>query len=395
MGTTYVTAASGQRVSEVTVWSHPASRRSTWVMVQVVAGGVRGVGELSDGGPVESLVTAARSVPAAAIGLPVREARTSVRQLIERHRASAEDNHAAFLWSTVLGGYESAFADLAARLDRRPLSAALGLGAAGPVRAYANLNRRFGADGDDTVTSEAVRAVESGYSAVKVAPFSGAHARGLIGAELVRHGLALVARVRAAIPRHTLLMVDCHHLLPVDLVGALARELEPLDVHWVEDLVDVTDPDALRAAAATGLPLAAGEHIWDPSVAAAACSSGALRYWLLDPKHAGGPVGAARIAEAVDGTALTFHNPSGPVGTAHAAHLAGLAGDTTWLEVAWGEEDRIGFLEPAETVSEGSLIPASGPGIGCGPRRSPTDGTPPIHATAADHAADQSTKDPS
>ena len=384
--------ASDQPVSRVTVWSHPASRRSTWVMVQVVADGVRGVGELSDGGPVQPLMAAARSVHGAATGIAVQDAREAVRRLLENRRASADDESGAFLWSTVLGGYESAFADLTARLDRRPLSAALGLGETAPVRAYANLNRRFGADGPEVVTSEAVRAVAHGYRAVKIAPFSGAHALGLVGVEMIRTGVELVSSVRAAIPRDTLLMVDCHHLVPVDLVGVVARELAPLGVHWVEDLVDVTDRDALRVAAATDLPLAAGEHVWDPSVAAAACATGALEYWLLDPKHAGGPVGAARIADAVDGIALTFHNPSGPVGTAHAAHLAGLAGDTTWLELAWGEEDRTSFLDPAETVAKGALMPASGPGIGCSPRNTP-DNVSPGRASGTDLSPGRSAKE--
>jgi galactonate dehydratase len=366
--------ASDQPVGDVTVWSHPASRRSTWVMVQVAAGGVHGVGELSDGGPAASLVAAARSVTGAATGRPVRQAREAVRRLLERRRMSAATNGSAFMWSTVLGGYESAFADLTARLARRPLSVELGLGEAGPVRAYANLNRRFGAEGTETVTAEAVRAAVHGYPAVKIAPFSGAHARGKVGAEMVRDGLDLAATVRAAVPPDTLLMVDCHNLVPRDLVGVVGRELAQLGVHWVEDLVDITDPDALQSAAAANVPLAGGEHVWDPSVAAAACGTGALAYWLLDPKHAGGPVGAARMAEAVDGTRLTFHNPSGPVGTAHAAHLAGLAGDTTWLEIAWGEEDRTSFLDPAETVTAGAFVPTAGPGIGCSPRRLPQDG---------------------
>ncbi len=357
-------------VDGVAVWSHQASRRSTWVMVEVVAGAERGVGELSDGGPVTQLVTAARSVAGLVTGLGVLQARKTVRKHVEQRRDDAV--HDAFLWSTVLGGYESAFADLCARLDGRPLSSSLGLGEPRPVRTYANLNRRFGADGAAVVLAEAAHAADHGFAAVKVAPFTGAYDRGLSGTRLIRDGLEIVAGVRAAIPREVLLMVDCHHLVPADRVHDVARELEPLGVHWVEDLVDVTDRRALESAASTGLSLAAGEHVWDPTVAATACATGALDYWLLDPKHAGGPDGAARIAEAVDGTALTFHNPSGPVGTAHAAHLAALAGESTWLELAWGEDNRTGFLEPAETVVDGTFRPTPGAGIGCHTRHVPS-----------------------
>ncbi|NIK62000.1 enolase C-terminal domain-like protein [Kribbella shirazensis] len=350
-------------VESSVVWSHRASRRSTWVMVEVVADGKRGVGELSDGGPLEVLLEAARSVSSVVVGQPVTRARTELRRRLGELRTG----HDAFLWSTVLGGYEAAFADLLAQVEGRALSTSLGLGAPRPVRLYANLNRTFGGDGPDAVVAEAVRAVAAGFQAVKVAPFLDNRALGLSGARLIETGLSLVGRVRDAVPRDVELMVDCHHLVPAELLPVVVRDLAPLAPYWVEDLARAGDRSALEQAAAGGVALAAGEHIWSPEIAAAACAGGALRYWLVDPKHAGGPAGVAQIAEAVGDTQLTFHNPSGPVGTAHAAHLAGLAGQGTWLEFAWGEPDRADFLEPAEVVIDGTLRPA-GPGIGGRPR---------------------------
>lgn len=335
-------------------------------MVEVCADGVRGVGELSDGAPADVLLAAALSVRPHIIGRSFDAARLSLRSRLGKATAADE----AFLWSTVLGGYESAFADLLARLEDCALSASLGLGEPGPVRLYANLNRRYGADGPDTIVSEAIQAAGNGFAAVKVAPFRDNHAAGLSGVRLIDAGLSLVGRVRDAIPREVDLMVDCHHLVPPQLLPVVVRELAPLGLYWVEDLVRVGDRAAMDLAAASGIALAAGEHIWSPETVAAACADGVLRYWLVDPKHAGGPAGVARIAEAAGDTQLTFHNPSGPVGTAHAAHLAGLAGRSTWLEFAWGEADRAGFLEPAEAVVDGTLRP-TGPGIGCRPRRVP------------------------
>ncbi|TWD82550.1 L-alanine-DL-glutamate epimerase-like enolase superfamily enzyme [Kribbella amoyensis] len=341
------------------VWSHRASRRSTWTMVEVVADGIRGVGELSDGAPVDALVAAARSVGFLITGLPVEKARVAMQDELVRRRLAGD----GFLWSTVLGGYEAAFADLVARIEGRALSESLGLGAPRPVRLYANLNRRFGADGPAAIVAEALCAIGNGFTAVKVAPFLDAHAAGLSGTRLIAFALDLVARVRSAIPAGVQLMVDCHHRVPADHLAVVTRELAGLALYWVEDLV--ADRSGLESAAEGGLALAAGEHVWDPVVAAAACAGGALRYWLVDPKHAGGPDGVARIAEAVGETRLTFHNPSGPVGTAHAAHLAALGGDGTWLEYAWGEADRLTLIEPAETVLDGTLRPI-GPGIGIG-----------------------------
>lgn len=346
-------------IESAVVWTHRASPRSTWVMVELVADGIRGVGELSDGGPVEALVAAACSVRSSVVGLPLEQARAAVRL---RSVTGAD----AFLWSTVRGGYEAALADLAARLEGQPLSVSLGLGEPQPVRLYANLNRRFGGDGAEAIVAAAVCAVGNGFPAVKVAPFLDNHAEGMSGLRLIDAGLELVLKVREAIPDGVRLMVDCHHLVPAEFVAVVARELSALELYWVEDLVQIDDRAALDAAVGTGLALAAGEHIWQPAAAAAACADGALTYWLVDPKHAGGPAGVARIAEAIGDAQLTFHNPSGPVGTAHAAHLAALGGAGTWLEYAWGETDRVTFLDPPEAAVEGMLRPA-GPGIGCSP----------------------------
>lgn len=359
-----------QRITAVSVWSVVASARSTWVLVSVSADGVSGIGELSDGGPVRELVLAARSAAALIEGREVRSARAHLGEALELRRDSAGTAAAQFLWSTVLGGLASALADLEARLSGRPLSVALGLGDPAPVRAYANLNRRWG--GGDELVTQAARATAAGLTAVKVAPFTALAPGRELGAAEVREGLDLVRATRDAVPAGTLLMVDCHHRVPSDLFGQVATGLAPLDPYWVEDLVDVTEPDALRAAArAVDLPLAGGEHVWDPQVAASAVATGALDYWLLDPKHSGGPVGASRIAEAVTSVVLTFHNPSGPVGTAHAVHLAGLAPEQTWLELPWGEHEDAAFVDAPQLVSGGRLQAAAGPGIGCLPKEEP------------------------
>ncbi|MFG1912185.1 enolase C-terminal domain-like protein [Kribbella sp. NPDC048928] len=313
-------------------------------MVELVADGIRGVGELSDGGPLDVVLEAAQTVRSSIIGLSLEQARVELARPAD-----------SFLWSTVRGGFASALADLTARRDGLAVSESLGLGAPRPVRLYANLNRRFGGDGAETIVAEAVRAAGNGFSAVKVAPFLDNRARGMSGTRLIDAGLELVEKVRAAIPDDVRLMVDCHHLVPPEFVAVVVREFAALEPYWVEDLIG--DRTAIEAAASAGLALAAGEHVWQPELAAAACAGGALMYWLVDPKHAGGPAGVARIAEAIGDTSLTFHNPSGPVGTAHAAQLAALAGADGWLEYAWGE------LDPAELVVDGKFLPA-GPGIG-------------------------------
>jgi galactonate dehydratase len=318
--------------------------------------GSTGLGECSDSGDPAVLAEALRAVQAM---LPGGAPAALVGWL--RDRRAGQGPRQALAWSTVLGGVESALADLAARRAGLPLGVHLGAPAPATVRLYANLNRAWGGLGAAAVADAAVAAAARGFPAVKIAPFPGSDP-GPAGAV---EGLKAIDAVRDALPDGVDLMVDCHFKLDDSGLRTILPELASRGVYWVEDIVDPRDLDRLRRwRDESAVPVAGGEHEWDPEVVAGACATGAYAYWLIDPKHAGGPRATRRLIELTGRAQVTFHNPSGPVGTAHAAQLAGMTERFAWLEYAWGSGERTGYLRPPEVIDGGFLRTPTGPGIG-------------------------------
>ncbi|MGA8114832.1 MAG: enolase C-terminal domain-like protein, partial [Actinocatenispora sp.] len=279
-------------------------------------------------------------------------------------RRAAADRATGFAWSTALGGLEAALDDLCARHAGVPLADWLGAGAPERVQLYANLNRTWGDHALGDLVTAARTAAAEGFPAVKIAPFD---AGGDGATEIVTAGLAVVDAVLAVLPDRTALMIDCHFRLDDRALLTALPELAARRAFWVEDAVDPHDLDRLRwLRDRTSVPLAAGEHEWDPAVVEAACATGAVDFWLVDPKHAGGPRATRRLLGLTGDATVSYHNPSGPVGTVHAAQLSGLSPRLTWLEYAWGEPDRVDHLSPAEKVENGALVVPPGPGVGVG-----------------------------
>lgn len=348
-------------IDSIDLHTHTGSEHSTWTVVALTSSTGRvGLGECSDGGTAAFVTAGLATLCHHVIGARVTGDRDPLRTAVDTLR-HASDGLTALGWSTLWGGIEAAWDDLAAREQGVPLHEHLGLPPAPPVRLYANINRRWGASGTAAIVAATRSATAAGLSAVKIAPFD--PWRGT--ADVVSAGLAVVDMVRAAVPPDTLLMIDCHRSLPAAALPAAMVELQARSVYWVEDALDVRDTIGLQRLRDTAdVPMAGGEHEWDPEVVSAACSSGALDFWLIDPKHAGGPYGTTVLAGCVGNVTLTFHNPSGPIGTLHAVHLAGLSERPIWLEFAWAGSDRADYLTPPEIVDRGLLTVPDGPGIG-------------------------------
>lgn len=350
-------------IERIELCTHRASDRSTWTVVRVVSSSrLVGIGECSDSGDSTVLHAAVDAAVAALLGKPVNSDRTALQKWICRRRRAA-DRATGLAWSTALGGLEAAFEDLTARYAGVALAEHLGSTTPAPVRMYANLNRAWGDRGPEALATAARTAADEGFSAVKIAPFSAAGSHPIDDA--VPAGLAVVDAVQAALTGETALMIDCHFRLDDGALRAALPELAARGVFWVEDAVSPRDLSRLRwLREQTSLPLAGGEHEWDPAIVEAACATGAVDFWLIDPKHAGGPRATQRLLGLTGDAAVSYHNPSGPIGTVYAAQMSSLSSRLTWLEYAWGEPDRAVYLSPAEKVESGALAVPDGPGIG-------------------------------
>src|SRR5215468_7371666 len=100
-----------QDIANVEVRTSQSAGHSTWTVLQIHdSDGSTGLGECSDAGDAVVLAEAVRAVQEMLPG-------SAPARLIGwlRDRRAGQDPRQALAWSTVLGGVESALADLAAR----------------------------------------------------------------------------------------------------------------------------------------------------------------------------------------------------------------------------------------------------------------------------------------
>ncbi|MCT9075401.1 mandelate racemase/muconate lactonizing enzyme family protein [Streptomyces fulvoviolaceus] len=324
---------SGER-AEWELFRVAVSARTEWLVLRVEGvDGSYGYGECSDAGALDVV-------------------------LKELDEPGADD----FAAVTVRGGLEQA------RLDREARQAGVSLrrlltGELPPesVELYANINRVPGGRTPREVARVAEAAVRDGFTAVKLAPFDtpdGDRRRTL--AEI---GLERVRAVRDAVGDRVDVMVDVHERLTLAELAPLLGPFEELGLYWLEDGVGIGHPAELaELRARTELRLAGGEFAFRCEDVHAV--RGLLDVFLPDVKHAGGPRTALDLAADAGPARISFHNPSGPVATLHAAQLtpAHLA---ERLEYAYGEVPwRSDVVHGAERVQGGRLTLTDAPGIG-------------------------------
>ena len=337
------------------------SPRTRWHFVVLTDGSGRSVGECSDSGDPRAL--------AAWLGrwvtdLAGRDLVADRRELLAglRERVASAAPPFRFTAATALGGLEQLLLDHSSRRTGEPLWKWLNGAAPEPIPVYANINRMPGGRTPDDVAEMAMAAVAAGFTALKLGPFD----TPVAGLPLAQVGLDRIRAVRTAVGEHVTLQVDCHERLPVDEVHAILPALEDVGVAWLEDAVAISDVDHLAALkAATAIPLAGGETMFDVAEAQPAVERRVIDVLMPDVKHAGGVEQVLQIARSVPQLAVSPHNPSGPVATAASAQLFAACSNTTVLEYAFGEAAwRSELVGGHERVIDGQLHLDDRPGLG-------------------------------
>lgn len=336
------------------------SARTRWAFVRLeTADGIVGFGECSDAGQPDQARAAFEALAGGfADGVGAADTPAQIAGVAAQLAGPDQD----LARRTVGGGIEQAFCDVAARRAGEPLWKWLGGTADGPIPLYANVNRVVGARRPEDVAAAGARAVASGFTVVKCAPFDVP----LAGSSLTDAGLARLRALRAAVGAEVRVLVDCHERLPVRDVLRIVPDLEDLGIAWLEDAIACADLAGLRALRnATATPLAGGELVGAPEEIVPAVEERLLNIVMPDVKHAGGLLRALRIGRAVPSAQVSPHNPSGPIGTSMSAHLGNSLPNFTILEYAHGEVPwRAELVAGAEVVANGQLRLPDGPGLG-------------------------------
>lgn len=215
--------------------------------------------------------------------------------------------------------------------------------------------------------------VEEGYSALKIR----FHRKNW------QDDIEALAAVRDAVGEALVLMVDCNQgwRMPWDAKRpwtfkealAVARELEELDVYWMEEPLHRADRAGMRALReAVEIRIAGGEMTRSLAEFRDLICEGALDVLQPDAALVGGITGLRRVAvmAAEHGIAFTPHTWTNGLGVVANAHLAAGVTDAPFLEYPfdppeWPLAARDFMLaEPFAADASGMLVLSDVPGFG-------------------------------
>ncbi|MEX2613135.1 MAG: enolase C-terminal domain-like protein, partial [Gaiellaceae bacterium] len=201
-----------------------------------------------------------------------------------------------------------------------------------------------------------------------------------------RVDLPVIEAVREAVGGDLEIMVDANQgwRMPGDLTprwdlstaASFARELERLDVYWLEEPLPTDDVDAYAALRrGTSLRIAAGEMARTAAEARDLVIRGSVDVIQTDVVLAGGIEGCRRVAALAEGEGRSWspHTWSNGYGLLANLHAALAFSTCPYIEVpfdppAWSAERRDWLLPVTmEIAADGTIAPPEGPGLGVVP----------------------------
>jgi galactonate dehydratase len=280
--------------------------------------------------------------------------------------------------AAVASALDQAAWDLIAQKQGVSVAVALGGEYQGSVQAYANINRRTLDRSPEGFAQSAADAVASGHNAIKIAPFDmvtpqACRAGTALGA--VKTGLERIRKVRETIGDERRLMIDCHWRLDRAMAAYVIDAAAELGLYWVEcplqeDETHLTELKALRSRAnSRGIRLAGCEEMTRLAGFAPFLEAGAYDVIMPDAKYAGGLEEYLQIAAHArrSDTAVSPHNPSGPVCHAASLQLCAAMGKDAFLEMQFDESPLFQSLQrtplPLPNQGEIKLLHSTGQGL--------------------------------
>ncbi len=249
-----------------------------------------------------------------------------------------------------LSALDIALWDIAAKHAGQPLHRLFG-GTRAALPAYASLMRYADAD---TIVAMAREALSKGYRFLK----------------LHEHRPDVLRSVRAALGPEVPLMVDCNCPWNVDEALRISRELEDLNLMWLEEpTFPPEDHAALARLRSSGrIPIAAGENTANAFEFRRLFEAGAVSYAQPSVTKVGGVTEMCKVMAMADsfGIAIVPHSPYFGPGLAASMHLCAAAAKETWIERYYCDFEHHpfgGYIDP----SEGDMLVPQGPGLGADP----------------------------
>ena len=312
--------------------------------------------------------------------------RSAVDQLMHQYVLGEDPSRIEYLWQAMyrssfyrggpvhmsaIAGIDEALWDLKGKAAGMPIYELLG----GPVRDRVRLYQHVRAHGGDDVldpaaaaAAEALEHVEAGYTAVKLVPTGGLELIDTPAA--VERAREIVGAVREAVGPEVDVALDFHGRTSKAMARRLATALEPFEPMFVEEPVTPEHGHALeRIAAATTVPIATGERLYERGEFRPLLEADAVDVVQPDVSSAGGITETKKIADlaATYDAAIAPHCPIGPLALAASLHVDAAAPNALIQEqVVVGDDDAMRYVENDEVFepTDGSLDLPDGPGLG-------------------------------
>lgn len=337
----------------------------TWVKIQTDAG-VFGIGETYPRNPVE-----VAAVHAAASALMGRDPRDIERIWADLYR-TFDFQVAGGAEMRALSAIDLALWDLLGKSVGAPVYRLIG-GRANPrVRMY---NTCFPYKYDFNKEPERImqELIETrGIRAIKIWPFDGAAARSAnqsITWKEVDAAMVPVKRLREKFGREIEIAIEFHAQWNLPSAIRIAKALEPLEPMWLEDMMMPGNFGQYHElAAATRLPLIAGERMAGKMQFEALFESRTVKYAMFDVTWCGGLTEARKIAAMADAMELPMapHTAGGPLLFYASTHLS-TAEPNVWIQEScqrFYEHDWPLMLENPIAPKDGFIEIGEEPGFG-------------------------------
>ncbi len=236
------------------------------------------------------------------------------------------------------------------------------------IRTYANINRSTDPRTPAGFAAMATRAVEAGFTAVKLAPWDDMPADLTDAAkveEITKLGIERASAVRKVLGPERDLLLDAHSKFDRARGLELPGRLEPLNLFWLEEVAPVPDLPAIHHKAT--MPSAGGELIYGVKGFLPYINAGSVDIVMPDVKYCGGMLELKKIAALAEAAGLKVapHGPASPVGNVAAAHVCAGMQNFLILELSYGEVPwRAELIDPPENTDKGFLSLSRRPGLG-------------------------------
>lgn len=352
------------KVTGIEIFPLSVNARGNWVIARVLTdAGLTGLGDASHSGANDPAIGKLQEYGALMTGRSIYDIEWLRQQAFPEYPASGRAT------SCAVSAIDQALHDIQAQAAGVPLWALLGGKLRDQVRNYANINRSVDVRTPEGFAELAQSAVDAGFDAIKMASYDGMPLKGT-AREIAAHtqlGTDCIKAVRAAIGPDRDLLVDAHSNFDLTRGLQLLKDLEPLELYWLEEVSRPYDILAEIGKAAP-MPTAGGESLFGVGEFLEYVKYDPVDIAMPDIKYCGGMLELKKIAALCEaaGMEIAPHGPASPIGNMAAAQVCVTLPNFAILEYSHGDAPwRHELLDPPEPLGPGGMLSVSDrPGLG-------------------------------